>query len=182
MRHMLEWKLHNSRFREISLWDPWLPSAEAPPAPCFQSTFYADPQSHTEDNKGERLLCQFVCKSWLLLEYQTSPQCHAVLGRKGSLVVRLIFMPGFSYLENIPWLFFWFCVISGCGSASLKLCVRNAASSWSQSSSQDSQSWEELLTVREILTVISVKLSTNIKKNVVYKLYLNLYNIFWYTF
>ena len=48
-------------------------------------------------------------------------------------------MPGLSRLGDFPWFFFSFDGITGCGSASLKLCVCNAASPWSQSLSPDSQ-------------------------------------------
>ena len=48
-------------------------------------------------------------------------------------------MLGLSYLVDIHSFSSLFWVITGCGSASLKLCVCNAASPWSQSPSPDSQ-------------------------------------------
>ena len=48
-------------------------------------------------------------------------------------------MPNLRYLEVYSIIFFLFCRITGCGLASLKLCVCNAASPWSQSLSPDSQ-------------------------------------------
>ena len=54
-------------------------------------------------------------------------------------MVSLIFMPGVSSLGDIPWFFFSFGGITGCGSASLKMCICGAASSWSQGTSQDKQ-------------------------------------------
>ena len=62
-------------------------------------------QTHTAIQrmiKGKGYHVRLVCKIWLVLEYQTSPHCHALLGRQGSLVVRLICMPSFIYLGNIP--------------------------------------------------------------------------------
>ena len=54
-------------------------------------------------------------------------------------MVRLICMPGVGCLRDIPWFFFGSCGLIGCGSASLKLFICNAASSWSQSPSPDAQ-------------------------------------------
>ena len=48
-------------------------------------------------------------------------------------MVRLISMHGLSCLGDSPWFFCAFGEITGCGSASLKLCVCYAASPWSQS-------------------------------------------------
>ena len=58
-------------------------------------------------------------------------------------------MPGVSSWGDIPWFFFSFGEITGCGSASLKLCVCSATSPWSQGISPDSQclknKWGQLL-------------------------------------
>ena len=48
-------------------------------------------------------------------------------------------MPGLSCFGNIPWFFLAFGGITCCGSASLKLCVCDAAYPWSQSPSPHSQ-------------------------------------------
>ena len=61
-------------------------------------------------------------------------------------------MPGLSCFGNIPWLFLCICEITGCGSASLKLCANNAASPWSQSPAPDSQWEHSILTLGALLT------------------------------
>ena len=78
-----------------------------------RALFYVDPQSQTEANKEEKLLCRV---SWYKLTSSgvpdiTSLPCRASLarlGRQGSMVVRLIFMPGFSQLQDIPLYKFYF--------------------------------------------------------------------------
>ena len=87
--------------------------------------------------------CVFVMPHILLTKglFQAHSELYSLpagLVRQESLVVRLILIPGLSCLGGIPFklLFFW---ITGLWSASLKLCVCNAASPWSQSPSPDSQ-------------------------------------------
>ena len=72
----------------------------------------------------------------------------------------LVLMPGLSCIGNIPWLFLCIYGITGCGSASQKLCAYNAASSWSQSPSPDSQcieqspcNWETNMHQNIVLTI-----------------------------
>ena len=65
-------------------------------------------------------------------------------------------MSGLSCFSNIPWFFFAFGGITGCGSASLKLCFCDAAHPWSQSPSQDSQC---IVAVFEIVLVIAFVVS-----------------------
>ena len=50
----------------------------------------------------------FLCTSWVLLEQQLSLHCHAGQGIQGSMVFRLIFMPGLSDLEIFHNLLFYF--------------------------------------------------------------------------
>ena len=105
------------------------------PEPCFRQTHTARHQQM----KRKDFPVWLLGKSWLLLEKQTSLHCHGVLGRQGSLVVRLTFMPGLSCLQDISWVFFEFCGINGCWSASLKLFIWKAVSPWTQIPSSKSQ-------------------------------------------
>ena len=54
-------------------------------------------------------------------------------------MIKLVFMSGLGCFGNISGLFLAFGGLTGCGSASLKLCACDAAYPWSQSSSTDSQ-------------------------------------------
>ena len=77
--------------------------------------------------KRTRSYVGFLGTCRVLWEYRTSPHCHSRLDSWSQDLW------GFT----IP--FCLFCGITDCGSASLKLCVCNAASPWRQSSSPDSQ-------------------------------------------
>ena len=127
----------------MALWDPWLLSAAAPPAPFFQSLFKADPHSQTEANKEERLFCSITRYKLKAsgVTYITSLPCRTrstrVSGGHGDIYAWLQLLGGYSIT------FVSFCGITGCGSASLKLCVCNAASHWSQNPSTDSQGWSQ---------------------------------------
>ena len=99
-------------------------------------------QSHTARDrqiKRKDSTIGLLGTSWLLQEQYASLHFHAMIGRQGSVVVRQIFIPGLNCTGGPPWFFFVFGGITGCGSASLKLCICKAASPWSQSSFPDSQ-------------------------------------------
>ena len=93
------------------------------PRSCFRQTHTARHQQIKRKDYPVWLLGT----SWLLQEKQTSLHCPAKLCRQGSVVVWLTFMPGLSCLKNISKTFIEFCGITGCDSASLKLCIFKAA-------------------------------------------------------
>ena len=117
----------------------------APICSSLTSTMFSEPcfrQTHTARHrqiKRKYYLVRCQGTNWVLLKKWTSLHLYAVLGRQWSVVVRHIFMPGLSCFGDIPWFFFSFSGITGCGSASLKLCTCNAASPWSQSPCSNSQ-------------------------------------------
>ena len=73
-----------------------------------------------------------------------------MLGKQRSVVDRLVLLHGLSFFGNISLLFFAFAGITGCGSASLKLCASDAVSPWSQIPSPDSQ-WFGYLNIFDYL-------------------------------
>ena len=56
----------------------------------FIAQFEADPHSQAQWKKEQILSFQNLSPSWLLLELQIRLLCHAVLGRQGSGVTKLI--------------------------------------------------------------------------------------------
>ena len=124
-----------------TLWNSWLLFAAALPASTMLwETFFR--QTHTARHRQINRknypawfqgTCLLLLKSWTWLHSQE------VLGRDRSSVIGSVLMLGLSCLGDISLFFFSFNGITGCGSASLKLCVCNAASPWSQSTSPDSQ-------------------------------------------
>ena len=86
--------------------------------------FKADQQNQTEANTGEMLLC------WISRYKLTA---SLVSGGQADIYAWSHLLWGYSMI------FSSFCGITGCGSASLKLCICNVASPWSQSPFPDSQ-------------------------------------------
>ena len=116
------------------------PICSSPTSTLFSEHFFR--QSHTaraRHKKRKDCHGELLGTSWLLQEQLASLHVHAMLGRKGSVVVRQIFIPGMSCTGGISRFIFFFGWITSCGSASLKLCVWKAASPWSQSSLPGSQ-------------------------------------------
>ena len=97
-------------------------------------------QTHTKKvNKEERLLCR-ISRYMLTVTWVTditSLTCRArktrVSGGQADIYAWSQLLGGYSII------FLIFCWITGCGSASLKLCVSNAASPWSPCPFPDSQ-------------------------------------------
>ena len=99
-------------------------------------------QSHTaRERQIKRKYCPIVLLGthWLLREQYASLHFHAMMHKKGSVIVRQIFIPNLSCTGSTPWFFFAFGGITSCGYATLKLGVCRAASPWSRSSFPDSQ-------------------------------------------
>ena len=88
---------------------------------------------------------------------------HTWLGSEGSVVVIVICMPGLGVLWAYSNIFVSFCGITGCGSASLKLCVCNVASPWSQSPSPDSQCGVQP-TAKNVCDLLSPKMAKIAKR------------------
>ena len=95
-------------------------------------------QTHTARQRiknGKGYYVRFLGTSWMLLYYQTSLQIHVGLCGQAAMYAWS------QLLGKYFIILFGFCGITGCGSASLKLCFCNAASPWSQSPSPNSQ-WQ----------------------------------------
>ena len=105
----------------------------------YRAPFEADPHSQTENNKEERLSfkisrCKFTASE---VTDNTALSCSArqtsVRSGQGDIYAWS------QLLEEYSLKFFAFAEITGCGSASLKLCICYAASTWSQNPSPDLQ-------------------------------------------
>ena len=106
----------------------------------FRAHFEAEPHSQAEANTYQGIF-RSISMSKLtnsVVTYNTSLLCSARYtegsgGQAGNYAWSELLW------KYSMFFFFLFCGITGCGSASLKLCVCDAASPWSQSPSPDSQ-------------------------------------------